>query len=511
MPVVRNKIWAYSFLSFLILVVLIAYSYHRGLQRIRGGLTLQVDYSSLEIPTGDLLIRNAHIWNSDSLLFKKGQVLVRNGLIQTLDSVDLPYRDVRTIDARGQYMIPGLTDYHVHLFQSPNDLLLYLANGITQVREMSGTQLHLKWKKEIDNGRPGPDLFVLSPRLSSFSTWQGWKAEYTQGYNNIPDKETARKSLIKYKEQGYDGVKIHSRLNRESYQAISTLSDSLNLMMAGHLPKSITLLELWESNQSDIAHTEELLLVFKREYEENGKEIDTGFVHYAQKRARDIAPKLLKNNISVNSNLWLIQSFVHQKFDLENQLSRIQLQYANPGITESKKLLGHGPGWLPGINRYRLPEHLDKSQLEKEKAYWMTYAKACESILSSLANSGVTIVPSTDANLPLAVPGFGLYDELQSLHKAGIRTEKLLHWSTALPARKTGSKTGRIEPGYKAHLVLLNGNPLNDLESLKNISMVIKGTQIYDRKTLDSMLNLVLKANEESRSVAIENYLPSKD
>jgi hypothetical protein len=507
MIAIQNRKWIYLPFIALFLGTILLYVYDRGLQRINGGLTKEADWSSLSIQRGDVLIHNAHIWNSDSLFFVKGQLVVRDGRIQSMDLHATDQAELRTIDAQGQYLIPGLVDYHVHLFQSPNDLLLYLANGITQVREMSGTDLHLQWKKEIENGRPGPDLFVVSPRLSSFSKWEGWKAQYTQGYNNIYDEKTARTSLIQYKQKGYEGVKIHSRLNKASYQAISTLSDSLNLQMVGHIPQSITLQDLWASNQSDIAHTEELLLVFKQEYEQLQQEIDTGFIRYAQKRALEVAPDLIKEKISVNSNLWLIQSFVHQKFELTNQLGRIELQYANPGITESRKFLRTGPGWLPGVNRYRLPEHLDEYQLKKEKNHWITYAKACESILISLAESGVTLIPATDANLPLAVPGFGFYDELNSLKNAGIPNENLLHWATEVPARRMGSKTGRIAPGYKAHLVLLKENPLEDLRHLRNITLVIKGNQIYDRKTLDKLLELVLEANEDSRSIDIEPFL----
>lgn len=489
-----------------ILCTLMAFFYNRGLRRINGGLTKKVDWSSIDIPSSDVLLSNAFIWDSDSLLFRKGAVLIQNGIIQPIESNRVTSSDIQMIDAQGQYLIPGLIDYHIHLFESPNDLLLYLANGITQVREMSGTDVHLRWQLEIKSGRPGPDLYVISPRLSSFSTLEGWKAEYTQGYNNISNQKSARKSLIRYKEKGFQGVKIHSGLNLESYQAMSVLSDSLDLQMVGHLPKSITFDDLWASNQSDIAHTEELLLVFKREYEEVGKVIDADFLTYVQKRTLEIAPELLRQDISVNTNLWLIQSFVSQKFDLNNQLSQIHLQYANPGITESKKFLRNGPGWLPGVNRYRLPKNLNDQEIQKEKKYWNTYAKACERIVKTLAESKVTLIPATDANLPLSVPGFGFYDEINSLHALGIPAKDLLHWATDIPAHRMGSKTGRIEPGYKANLVLLKGNPLENIKHLNNISLVIKGKQIYERKLLDQILEMVLDSNEESRSIDIKQY-----
>ena len=69
-----------------------------------------------------------------------------------------------------------------------------------------------------------------------------------------------------------------------------------------------------------------------------------------------------------------------------------------------------------------------------------------------------------------------------------------------------GSKTGRIEPGYKANLVLLKGNPLENIKHLNNISLVIKGKQIYERKLLDQILEMVLDSNEESRSIDIKQY-----
>jgi imidazolonepropionase-like amidohydrolase len=116
------------------------------------------------------------------------------------------------------------------------------------------------------------------------------------------------------------------------------------------------------------------------------------------------------------------------------------------------------------------------------------------------------IMAGTDANLPLAVPGFSFHDELQSLHDAGMSNREVLRAATSSPARWLGINTGRVATGYQADLILLDKDPLEDIKHSQDIHAVIARGQFFDRSLLNDLLLAVEAANDRSRKVGIESY-----
>ena len=305
-----------------------------------GGLTERVDYNQFKPQTGPVVIHNINVLAPDGESFISGQtVLIEKGHIISIDSLSENSNRISSIDGTDKFLIPGLIDAHVHLFQSPNDLLLYVANAITEIREMIGEQDHLVWKKQIENGsRIGPKMFVASPRLGSFKPLEGWFMSQTQGFMNVENEEDAAKTVKRLYEQGYDGIKIYSQLNKESYLSITKTAESLGIPTFGHIPWEVTLLDIWQNGQSDIAHFEELMNALQRKFNPShgqkfgsfyGKEDD--FLKFVEEQSEALVDNLKKNNISVTSTLWLTLSFVRQKFELEKVLEEVELEYENPG------------------------------------------------------------------------------------------------------------------------------------------------------------------------------------
>ncbi len=411
-------------------------------------------------------------------------------------------------------MIPGLIDSHVHLFKSPNDLLLYIANGVTEVRELIGEEKHLHWKQEIEAGRIGPKMFVASPRLGSFETMEGWFMSKTQGYMNVSDAGEARELVMKLYDEGYDGLKIYSQMNKESYLALTETAKSLKMPFFGHIPWDLELSEIWENGQHGIAHFEELMNALQREFDPTfGQEFgsfygrEEAFLEFVNERCSSLAENLIKHDITVTSTLWLTESFVRQKFELDQVLKDVELEYQNPGISEWVSFIPGGLGWLPEVNRYKLNEDLSEERLESHKKYWFTYGKACQLLASKLSESGVKIMAGTDANLPPTVPGFSLHNEMESLNRAGMTPSQVLRSATSIPAEWLKSNSGKILPGYEANLVLLDNNPLEDIRNTKSINAVINRGRLFDRNLLDQMLTAVKEANDKSRKVNIDKYV----
>lgn len=481
-------------------------------KQMYGGLTQQVNYEQFKPQEGSFAIKNINVLSPDAdRIIPKQTILIEKGMIAAIDSTLSLSSETIIIDGEGKYLIPGLIDTHVHLFQSPNDLLLYLANGVTQIRELIGEESHLKWRDQIENGRIGPKMFVASPRLGSFESINGWFMSWSQGYMNIQNAEDARKTVKSLNDKGYDGIKIYSQINKESYIAITETAKSLGMPVMGHIPWDLELSDLLRYGQSDIAHFEELMNALSREFNSNrmigsfyGKEEE--FLKFIEERSEVLSNNLIKSNITVTSTLWLTESFAKQPFNLEQVLKEVELDYENPGISEWVSYIPQGLGWLPGVNRYALPENQNPEEREASKIYWETYAKATQLLASNLSRMGVKIMTGTDTNLPPAVPGFSLHDELGSLNRAGMSATQVLQSATAIPAEWLKSNSGKILPGYEADLVLLDKNPLENISNTKTINMVIAKGKVFDRDLLDQILVAVKQANDLSRKVNIDNF-----
>ena len=505
-----KKVLKYLLIIFALGCIVFVYLAQRDMNRIYGGLTEQVDPAAFKSGKNSVLIRDVNVLSQNGERFISNQsVIVEDGLIVAVDSTIDDEREMEVINGEGKFLIPGLIDSHVHLFKSPNDLLLYVANGVTEIREMIGEEDHLQWRKEIEQGRVGPDMYIASPRLGSFGMIEGWFMGWAQGFNTINNEEDAQSLIEEYASKGYDGVKVYSFLNKEAYEATSRIADSKGFDVIGHIPWSIEFDDFWKSNQKEISHLEELMNAFRREFGSiNGQEDADNFLTLVDKRSREIVPNLIDNNISVTTTLWLTESFVRQKFNLDQVLNEVELAYVNPGISEWNERIPQGLGWLPEVNRYKMMDAstLSTEELEKRRIFWETYAEACKVILKNLHEGGVKLMAGTDANLPPTVPGFSLHDELLSLSKAGMSPSQALQAATSVPAEWLGSNTGRIAEGYKANLVLLDKNPLDDLNNTKTINTVIIGGRIFNRTILNNMLTAVKIANDESRTVDISEY-----
>ena len=182
-----KKIIKYSLAVLFILSVLFSIWINQEGKSMYGGLTQVVDHKQFDPQTGAFAIKNTFVLSPEGDRFIAGQtVLIQQNKIVAMDSVVTIPSDVTIIDGSNKYLIPGLIDAHVHLFQSPNDLLLYIANGVTDIRELIGEENHLLWKKQIEAGRVGPRMFVASPRLGTFGFLEGKMMEFSQGFKNIP-------------------------------------------------------------------------------------------------------------------------------------------------------------------------------------------------------------------------------------------------------------------------------------------------------------------------------------
>jgi len=502
-----KKIVIGSVVLLVITAVAIGYLANRDIDRIYGGLTKEVDSSIFQPLSGAIAVTGVNVLSSDGERFIPGQtVMIEDGKIVSVNAADQDLDRFHVVDGQGKFLIPGLIDSHIHLFKSPNDLLLYVANGVTEVREMIGEEGHLKWRTEIEQGRIGPDMFIASPRIGSFGTLEGAFMEWSQGFINLQNPKQARKSVRQLHAQGYDAVKIYSQINEKTYYAVAETARSLGMKVVGHVPWSTEMEDVY-ANQHEIAHLEEVMNAMNRKFGDYGYSTTEEFLSYVESQSGAIAQHLASNDIAVTSVLWLVESFVRQKFELETVLKEVELEYENPGISEwTERVPQGGLGWLPGVNRYQVPSDWSEEKRADSLRYWETYAQASRIILRSLVENNVTVLAGTDTNLPPTVAGFSLHDELVSMRDAGMSNVQVLKSATSEPAKWLGSNTGRIAAGLKANLLLLDANPLLDIQNTRTVNAVFQNGQLFDRTLLDSMLLAVKEANDSSRKIDISHY-----
>jgi hypothetical protein len=497
--------WALGIALFLIVATAASYLFvDRELDKMFGGHTQVADLTLANEGPSSYALVNVNVLTPKADEFIPNQtVVISDGQIDAVTSgAGLPAA-MPTVDGEGMFLVPGFTDSHVHTWQSENDLLLYVANGVTQIREMNGSEENLRWRREIENGRIGPDMFVVAPQLATFDTLEGWFVGWTQNKTIVRTDEDVEQAVRSFQEQGYDAVKSSSYLSTEAYEALGRVTKERSFPLVGHIPVASDLDDMWDADPTAIAHVEELMKALDREFGGYGHENAQEFLQFVRSRSADVADRVKERGAVVTSTLALTDSFPLQKVKLPDLLRSAELEYANPGITEGTVITSRGMGWLPEVNIYRFGDDWDEERRRDSLVYWKAYAEAVNILFDALLAKEVPILAGTDANVPVMVPGFSLHEEFRTLNDAGMSPAQVLASATTLPAKWAGTQTGQIRPGYKANLVLLRGNPLQDIEATESIEMVVVNGRRFSRADLDAMLRAVKAANDGSRAVEL--------
>ncbi|WP_136666905.1 amidohydrolase family protein [Flavobacterium sp. H122] len=475
------------------------------LNKVLGKSTKVIDITSIIKPSKTVIIKNTNVLSEDCNHFIKNQdVIIKNGKIIHLGKNQLVEKNTVIIDGTNKYLIPGLIDSHVHLKESKNDLFLYLANGITSVREMAGRPITIEWKKSIQKNGFGPRMFIASPPIYSESGFMGYYYAWTRQSINYSTENEAEKKINKLREQGYDAVKMYGFVNPEIFKTTIKITKKHNIPVIGHIPL-VSLETFYQSGQKEIAHIEELTVKTIDDFEKSISKNPKEYLAYLKTRSVQIAKKLKENNICVTSTISLVESFPRQRFDLKNELKKIELKYANPKIIEGTPI--YKLGWLPSKNGY---EYDGEDTLEARKLsaiFWETYVKAIHIMTKALIDNKVKIMAGTDANVSTMVSGFSLHNELQSLSKSGMTNTQVIYSATVQPSDWMKRNTGKIKIGHNSDLVLLSKNPLEDIKNTKTIEYVFFDKNMIDKVQITAILKAIEKANNKNRSIKIDEYI----
>jgi len=413
----------------------------------------------------------------------------------------------RVLDGNGGYLIPGLWDMHVHWFDEAY-LDLFVANGVTGVRQMFGAPVHLAWR----GGHVGSS-FV--PRQSIAGPIVDGPDPIWPGSMRVGTADEGREAVRTVREQGYDFVKVYNRLPREAYFAIADESKRLGFPFAGHVPRSVTAEEASDAGQKSIEHLDGVLLACSPEGAElaaqrasagpaRGGTIDAA-VHdawahidermldtYDEARASALFSRFARNGTWHCPTLTILRAAA--MLDDADFRDDPRLRYMPPAIRES---------WQPGNDPYFDTTERGFSVAKR------VFRRQME-VVHAMQRAGARILTGTDVLNPYCFPGFSVHDELDLLVEAGLTPLEALQAATVNAATFNGLRDslGTIEVGKIADLVLLEANPLEDIHNTQKIAAVVVGGRLLERPELDAMLARVEKvANRKSIAEAFHEQL----
>ena len=400
-------------------------------------------------------------------------------------------RNLQIINANGKYLIPGLWDMHVHsAFISPvwdEKVIypLYLANGVTGVRDMGGNPDILNARrKRIEAGELlGPHLILAGPFLSNT------KADAQTISVNTP--EDARQAVDAIKARGEDFVKILN-VPRDAYFAIAGEAAKQKIPFVGHVPYSVSAREAVAAGQKSIEHLSGILLacsskeddlrakgltaLASRDYASYQKLGDEVMATYDQSKAQVFFRQI------ASSTTWQVPTLVWTQAN-----SRID----SPDLQNDPRLK-----YVPAsVHDQWAPAKLLKTTSASELAGLKKEADRDVEVVKAMHAAGVQFMAGTDGPDPYVFPGFSLHDELEWLVKSGFTPLQALQAATLSPALflVKADKYGLAEVGHVADLVLLDANPLQDIRNTRKIFGVVVGGKYYSRVALDKMLDQVEK------------------
>ncbi len=419
-----------------------------------------------------LVIENVDIVDvANGGLLNARHVRVADGVIADLSESPIEDGDALRIDATGKTLMPGIWDMHGHF--SLTDGLLNIAGGVTNVRDIGSVHAKImELTAKYDSGEViGPNTYRAGfiDRAGPYAS--GWAAETL-------DDALARVDF--FAEHDYIQIKLYSSVEPDWVAPIAARAHSHGLRLSGHVPAFMSAEQAVQAGYDEIQHINMVFLNFLA-----GDRVDTrkqlrftlygdeaGNLNLDSEEVRDFLALLRENDVVIDATAAIFDTQLrHLPGDPDPTFAAV-IEHLPPAVAR--------PLYTPDM-------------VWKES--WGRSAETQAAMLKALHDAGVQLVPGSDH-----MPAFTLHREIELYAEAGIPVADVLRIATLDSARVAGvaDRKGSIEVGKDSDLVLLDGNPLEDISAVRRGVLVLKGNTLY-------------KPDELYRAVGVKPFLPSTD
>ncbi|TFF36018.1 amidohydrolase family protein [Mucilaginibacter psychrotolerans] len=384
-------------------------------------------------------------------IMENGVLIIKDGKISGIykSSMAAIPKGAQVINAKGKTILPGLWDMHAH-FEQTEWGPAYLAAGVTTVRDC-GNELGFidAIQRAIDSGKG------IGPKILMAGIIDG-KGPMALGIIQADSKEEAIKAVDTYKALGFDQIKIYSSMKPAIVKAVCDEAHKLGLTVTGHIPNGMTLKGGVDSGMNMVNHMQ--------------------YVYSMMKRNKDRSVNF-EDSISVAA----IKFLADRKVVIDPTIGVYDMSYRNVKDDVTKM--------EPAFYTLPLPLQIQFKNTGEDSATVARFRPLLESLkqlVKRLYDAGVPVVAGTD----MGFPGFSVDRELEIYVAAGLTPAQALKTATITPAQVMGldKKTGSIAIGKNADIIIVDGNPLNNISDIRNVKVVIKGGKVYSPTVLHKMV-----------------------
>lgn len=376
-----------------------------------------------------------------------------------LRTVRIP-QGAQRIDGRGRFLMPGLADMHVHLnirgaaglLKNQDYAVLFLANGVTAVRNMWGNADVLAFRRSIDSGAVvGPLIYTTGPVTDGNPPIRPLS-------HVVQTPEEASQAVDQDKRDGYDAFKVYNRLRADVYQAIVARARSIGLPVYGHVPNAVGIFGVLAAHQASIEHVEGYLEALDKD------------------GTQDNESTLVAE--TVKAGTW-------------NCVTLVFYQGAVAGSEAAKLLAKPSMRFVPPALREVWKNNPQLTSLtEYQFGRLRLYDQKRRDFVRALHRGGARLLVGTDTPNQFVVPGFAVHEELANLVEVGLTPFEAIRAATSGAADflKAQTEWGRVASGLRADLLLVEGNPLQAVENAERRVGVMVGGRWIPESTLRESL-----------------------
>jgi imidazolonepropionase-like amidohydrolase len=425
-------------------------------------------------PKNRIVISNVSIVDVENGVTVPGQTVILNGeqieQIGMQSDIRIP-QDSKVIDGQGLYLMPGLVDAHVHYYDAPVFGRVLIANGVLLIRDMGmPNEYILPLRDELNQGENlGPEMVAAGRMLD------GEPPLIPQIAMGISTPEEGRAAVRQQAEAGVDMIKVYSKLDQNVFLAILDEAKRSGLKVVGHVPDSIYVEDAAAAGLCSSEHWFGFEKVIANLLGEPLQLTYTGMGSQADflQRLDEVDPVALLETYRRLRASGLTVTPTIVTFKNRPGPGTIDIESIKGGEYISQNLLSFWQSQMIG-------------QSEEPDWVWQNWAQ----MVKGLNQAGVPLMVGTDVSVPGIVPGYSVHEEMLIWQEAGIPATDILRSATIVPAKFMGleDRLGSIREGKTASMVLVQGNPLEDIHNAQEIEGVFLRGEYFSRQDLDKLL-----------------------